>query len=66
MTKTVLKPSSFGTSWPASENDMLVSTAATAADDVEVPIERSSVLRPFAAAVSVIGTERMMSVGIAA
>src|SRR5699024_3100150 len=41
-------------------------TAATIADADEVPIERRRVLRPLAEAVSVIGTARMMRVGIAA
>ena len=39
--------------------------AAVTALAVEVPTERSSVLSPLAAAVSVTGTERMMSVGSA-
>jgi hypothetical protein len=42
-----------------------VSMAATTALEVDVPTERSSELRPFADAVSVIGTYRMISIGIA-
>ncbi len=41
-------------------------TAATAALDDEVPSARSRAFRPFADAVSVIGTDAMISVGIAA
>ena len=41
-------------------------TAATAALDDDVPSARSSALRPFADAVSVIGTDPMIRVGIAA
>ena len=42
------------------------STAATAALEVDVPIARSRAFSPFAEAVSVIGTDAMISVGIAA
>lgn len=45
---------------------MAEKTAAVRAEAVDVPIERNSVLRPLAEAVSVIGTERMIKVGIAA
>ena len=41
-------------------------TAATAALAVDVPTARSNVFRPFAEAVSVMGTARMIRVGIAA
>jgi len=41
-------------------------TAATAALAVDVPMARSNVFRPLAEAVSVMGTERMIRVGIAA
>ena len=41
-------------------------TAATTAAAVDVPRERNSAFRPFDAPVSVAGTARMMSIGIAA
>ncbi|HBO54024.1 MAG TPA: hypothetical protein DD664_02335 [Janibacter terrae] len=44
---------------------LAASTAAVTALALEVPTERSRVFRPLAAAVSVTGTERMMSVGSA-
>ena len=43
-----------------------VKTAATAALDVEVPMARTRLFRPFAEAVSVMGTAPMISVGMAA
>ncbi|MCY1221328.1 hypothetical protein D9M72_333800 [compost metagenome] len=43
-----------------------VRTAATAALDVEVPMDRTRLLRPLAEAVSVMGTAPMIRVGIAA
>ena len=42
------------------------STAATAALESEVPMARSRAFKPFADAVSVIGTDAMISVGMAA
>jgi hypothetical protein len=40
--------------------------APTAALALDVPTDRSNVLRPLAEAVSVMGTARMINVGIAA
>jgi len=41
------------------------STAATVALETDIPIARTRALSPFADAVSVIGTDDMISVGIA-
>ena len=43
-----------------------VRTAATAALDVEVPIDRTRLFNPFAEAVSVMGTAAMIRVGMEA
>ncbi len=65
-TRTVRKPFCEGSATPPKEVVMLASSTPTTALDVEVPMERMRVFRPFAAAVSVGGTAAMMRAGIAA
>ena len=60
------KAFAVGNSAPPMANVTDARIAATTALDIDVPIARSSVLTPLADAVSVIGTERMMRVGMAA
>ena len=63
---TSLKASTVGSASGPTCTTVDVSTAPTTADMVEVPTARRREFRPFAEAVSVIGTERMIKVGIAA
>ena len=60
------KASSDGRATPPTSMVTELRAAATAALAVDVPMARSNVFRPLAEAVSVIGTARMIRVGIAA
>ena len=64
--KISLKASTVGSAKGPTCTTAEVSTTPTTADMVEVPTARSSEFSPLADAVSVIGTERMISVGMAA
>ena len=60
------KASSDGRVAPSTSIVTELRAAATAALEVDVPTARSKVFRPLAEAVSVMGTARMIRVGIAA
>jgi hypothetical protein len=60
------KASSDGSVAPPTSMVTELRAAATAALEVDVPTARSNVFRPLAEAVSVMGTARMIRVGIAA
>src|SRR5690625_764737 len=62
---TTRNPSCEGTDAPPMLSVIAASTAPATALDTDVPIERISVFRLFAAAVSVSGTAAMTSAGIA-